>query len=114
MIATTLDNLIQTYIQDSKNTFDSIDPEKIVITTETLGEVLEKLLILNIRIWQLEDQASQLKQAGDLESYAQYKKKLDVCFKVKRPALVAAIDALLINMIKNPASADSTNIKLYK
>ncbi len=108
-----LNDLVQAYIQENKAIFADMDPEKILVTTETIGEVIEKLLILNIRIWQLEDQASLLKQAGDLNKYATLKTKLDSCFKIKRPALVSAIDILIKDAIEHPKTVDSTNVKIY-
>lgn len=102
-----LDSLISDYIQENKDNFHNTDPNNILLTSETIGEVIEKLLILNIRIWQLEDNASIEKKLGHVETYAQLKSKLDTCFKVKRPHLVATLDSML-------SSIPSENIKIYK
>lgn len=102
--------LLEKYINENKDNFNQIDPSIMVLTSETIGEVIEKLLILNIRIWQLEDQASLAKQANDMTTYATLKNKLDTCFKVRRPALVSVLDAMLNKTI----SEDAANIKIYK
>jgi hypothetical protein len=41
------------------------------------GEIIEKLIILHIRIWMLEDKSSEVKNDTDL---ADIKRKIDTCF----------------------------------
>jgi len=65
------------------------------IASETLGEVVEKFLILHIRIWNLEDAAGLAASEGDAESLMILRKKLDECDKVVRPRLMAAIGQML-------------------
>lgn len=81
----------------------------VYIGSETVGEVIEKLIILNIRIWMLEDDAALAKSQGCIEEYAGLKKKLDYCFKIIRPRLVAALDGLLYGV-----NSDAVSFKHYK
>lgn len=87
-------------------------PEEIVyIQTDNLGEVIEKLVILHIRTWMLEDAMQEAKTDTEL---ADLKRKVDICFKVKRPNLVQAINQLIDNAIAHNKSLREDSVKLYK
>lgn len=87
-------------------------PEEIVyIQTDNLGEVIEKLVILHIRTWMLEDAMQEAKTDTEL---ADLKRKVDICFKVKRPNLVQAINQLVDNAIAHNKSLREDSVKLYK
>ena len=81
------------------------------IETDSLGETVEKLAILHIRTWMLEDA---IQQASTNYEIADLKKKIDICFKVKRPKYVAAINAMIDNSIKTGRSLQEESVKLYK
>ena len=81
------------------------------IQTDSLGEVLEKLVIIHIRMWMLEDAAS-LSETD--EELAGIKRKIDTCFKVKRPMYVAAINRLIDGAITDGKSLVEESVKLYK
>jgi len=72
-----------------------------IIETDNLGEVIEKLSILHCRMWYLEDAISDAK--SDLE-IAELKKKIDICFKSKRPKYVEAINRMVENSIRQGKS----------
>ena len=57
----------------------------VFVETDSLGEVIDKLIIVHIRAWMLEDTIHKNISDADL---ALVKRKLDVCFKQKRPKLV--------------------------
>jgi hypothetical protein len=86
-------------------------PEIEYIETDNLGEVVEKLSILHIRTWMLEDAIQQAQSDAEI---AELKKKIDICFKVKRPKLVQAINLLVDNSIAKNKSLREDSVKLYK
>lgn len=81
------------------------------IETDNLAEVVEKLVILHIRMWMLED--TMLVAKTD-EEIASIKKKCDICFKVKRPRYVEAINLMVDNAIEQGRSLREDSVKIYK
>jgi len=79
--------------------------------SDSIGEVLEKLAILHIRTWHLEDA---MQAAKSDEELADLKRKVDICFKVKRPKLVAALNAMIDDAIVHNKSLREESVKLYK
>lgn len=79
--------------------------------SDSFGEVLEKLAILHIRTWHLEDA---MQSAQSDEELADLKRKVDICFKVKRPKLVAALNAMIDDAIVRNKSLREESVKLYK
>ena len=86
-------------------------PDVEYIETDNLGEVVEKLSILHIRTWMLEDAIQEAKTDSEV---AELKRKIDICFKVKRPKLVQAINLLIENAIVSGKSLREDSVKLYK
>lgn len=86
-------------------------PDVEYIKTDNLGEVIEKLVILHIRTWMLEDA---IQAATSDEHIAELKRKIDICFKSKRPNLVQAINLLVDDAISNAKSLREDSVKLYK
>ena len=86
-------------------------PDIIFSETDNLGEVVEKLCILHIRTWMLEDAAQ---EATTDEELGVLKRKIDICFKQKRPRLVQAINRQVSNAIINKTSLIEDSVKLYK
>jgi hypothetical protein len=81
------------------------------VATDNLGEVIEKLVILHIRTWYLEDA---IQAATSDEVVADLKRKVDQCFKVKRPRFVTAINMMVDDAIKHNKSVREDSVKLYK
>jgi hypothetical protein len=81
------------------------------IETDNLGEVVEKLSILHTRMWMLEDAIQEAKSDSEV---ADLKRKIDICFKVKRPRLVQAINLLVDNAIASGKTLREDSVKLYK
>lgn len=81
------------------------------VYTDNLGEIVEKLTILHIRTWMLEDA---IQAAQTPEEIATLKKKIDICFKIKRPNLVQALNRTVDDAIKNGRSLVEDSVKLYK
>lgn len=99
-----------------KETIDSVLskrelPEVEYIQTDNLGEVVEKLAILHIRTWMLEDA---IQEAKTDEEIADLKRKIDICFKSKRPKLVQAINLLVDDAISQNKGLREDSVKLYK
>ena len=86
-------------------------PDVEYIETDNLGEVVEKLSILHTRMWMLEDA---IQEAGTDAEVADLKRKIDICFKVKRPRLVQAVNLLVDNAISQSKSLREDSVKLYK
>jgi hypothetical protein len=82
-----------------------------IIETDNLGEVIEKLSILHCRMWYLEDAISDAKTDSEI---ADLKKKIDICFKSKRPKYVEAINRMVDNSIRQGKSLIEDSVKLYK
>ena len=99
-----------------KETVDSVlskgeMPDTEYIATDNLGEIIEKLAIIHIRMWMLEDA---IQEATSDEQIAELKRKCDICFKVKRPKFVQAINVLVDDAIANGKSLREDSVKLYK
>jgi len=86
-------------------------PDVEYIETDNLGEVVEKLSILHTRMWMLEDA---IQAATTNDEIATLKKKIDICFKVKRPKYVQAINRMIEVAIQTNKSLVEDSVKLYK
>jgi hypothetical protein len=86
-------------------------PDVEYIETDNLGEVIEKLAILHIRTWMLEDAIGEAQSDSEI---ADIKKKIDICFKVKRPKFVQAINAMVDKAILTNKSLTEDSVKLYR
>ena len=86
-------------------------PDVEYIETDNLGEVVEKLSILHTRMWMLEDAIQEAKTDAEV---ADLKRKIDICFKVKRPRLVQAVNLLVDNEIASGKTLREDSVKLYK
>jgi hypothetical protein len=86
-------------------------PDVEYIETDNLGEVVEKLSILHTRMWMLEGAIQEAKTDAEV---ADLKRKIDICFKVKRPRLVQAVNLLVDNAIASGKTLREDSVKLYK
>jgi len=82
-----------------------------VVATDNLGEVIEKLCILHIRTWFLEDMIGVAKTD---EEVASLKRKIDTCFKQKRPQYIQAINRMVDAAILNGRTLTEDSVKIYK
>lgn len=106
-------NIIEKCIKDTveKTLSEQNVPDIEYVETDNLGEVIEKLAILHIRTWMLEDAIQEAKSNDEI---AELKKKIDICFKVKRPKLVQAINLMVENSIRSNKTLVEDSVKLYK
>jgi len=84
-------------------------PENLVVT-DNLTEVIEKMIILHIRTWMLEDKIGIA--ISDTE-VADLKRKIDICFKVKRPQYIQAINRMIDDAIINKNTIKEDSVKSY-
>ena len=92
----------------SQNTMP--DAPKELVQTDNLGEVIDKMVIVHIRAWMLEDAIG--KTDDDLE-YAKLKRKGDILFKNRRPRLVEAVNRLVDKAIIDGKSLTEDSVKFY-
>lgn len=80
---------------------------------DSFAELLDKFIVLHIRCWKLEDYIA---EAQTDRRIADAKRKLDYCFKDRRPKLTKAINSFLdVYISKNHARIFSVeNTKVYE
>ena len=108
-IGTKLDNYIRNTIKTTldKDRFPDYDD----VYTDTFSELIDKLSIVHIRYWYLEDAMAAAKSDEEL---VKLRKKSESLFKEKRPMLVAGLDKLIIKMINGEIDYIPVNTKDYK
>lgn len=87
-------------------------PELPEVFTDNVAEIVEKLIIVHIRMWFLEDACGA--SYGDDTKLAELKRKIDICFKQKRPALVQGLNKILDEAVRNGKILAEQEVKLYK
>lgn len=108
---TVLDDFIKERVAEVLDKRQIPDEPAQYIETDNLAEVIEKLVILHIRMWMLEDT---MREATTNEDIATIKKKCDICFKVKRPRYVEAVNLMVDNAIESGRSLREDSVKLYR
>jgi len=80
--------------------------------SENFSEILDRFIVLHIRMWKLEDCVGIAKNDHEI---AELKRKIDYCFKDRRPKLINAINTYLdIYIDKNHHKKFSEiNVKKY-
>jgi hypothetical protein len=81
--------------------------------SESFAEILDRFIVLHIRTWKLEDAIA---EASSDSEVADLKRKIDYCFKDRRPKIIKAINSFLDVYVNknNPKSFSEENVKLYK
>jgi hypothetical protein len=110
MLGETVEDIIKNTVNDVLS-LRKIPDLKDQVYTDSMGEVIEKLCILHIRMWMIEDQ---LGLAKTDEEIASLKKKTDICFKIKRPKLVAAVNQMFNDALLNNKNLVEDSVKQYK
>ena len=111
MIGEKIEEIIFNKTKEILNKSKEVDLPEDIIETDNIGEVIEKLSILHCRMWYLEDAISDAKTDSEI---AEIKRKIDICFKVKRPKYVEAINRMMEKSIKTGKSLIEDSVKLYK
>ena len=109
-ITQTIEDIITKTIQVTLRQDDIPSLPSSLVATDNLAEVIEKLTILHIRTWMLEDAVG---ETNDLKQIGQLKKKIDICFKQKRPQYIQAINAMLDDALKNGKDIAEESVKSY-
>ena len=110
-IGQTIENIIKQVVTDTLNKSKNVEMPPDIIETDNLGEVIEKLSILHCRMWYLEDAVGIAKTD---EEVADLKRKVDICFKQKRPKYVEAINRMVEKSIIEGKSLIEDSVKMYK
>jgi len=102
------DNAIKSRVEEilKENKF----PEYDSVYSDTFSELIDKLIIVHIRYWYLEDAMASCKTDEEL---VKYRKKSESLFKEKRPMLVESLDKLFINLINGKINYQPINTKKY-
>jgi len=82
------------------------------VYSDTFSELIDKLIIVHIRYWMLEDQMGLNK--NDTLKVGSLKLKADNLFKEKRPMLVEALDKMIIKIAAGEVKYTPLNNKLYR
>lgn len=109
MIGKELDKYIKDKVKEilDKNKFpDCYDN----VYSDTLAELIDRLVIVHIRYWYLEDALSNAKTDEEL---VMYRKKSESLFKEKRPMLVESFDKLIFNLLEGKVKYTPINVKKY-
>jgi hypothetical protein len=110
-IASVIEAAMNEKIRETLNADGIPDLPNDLVATDNLGEVIEKLCILHIRTWFLEDMIGVAKTD---EEVASLKRKIDTCFKQKRPQYIQAINRMVDAAILNGRSLTEDSVKIYK
>ena len=111
MIGEKIEDIIRDTVNKVLSKSKNVELPDDIIETDNLGEVIEKLAILHCRMWYLEDEIG---AATDDHRIADMKRKIDICFKQKRPKFVEAINRMVENSINTNKSLIEDSVKLYK
>jgi len=111
MIEKKIEEIIKNKVHEILNKNKNVELPEDIIETDNIGEVIEKLAILHCRMWYLEDAMADAKDDHEL---ADLKRKVDICFKQKRPKYVQAINRMIDNAIINNKSLVEDSVKKYK
>ena len=106
-----LEKLIKKRIRDLLNRSKRVALPHGLIETDSIAEVIEKLIILHCRMWYLEDAVGAARTDKEV---ADLKRKIDICFKEKRPKYVEAINRMIDNAILEGKSLAEDSVKFYK
>lgn len=112
ILGQTIESVIQKTVTEILNKSKEIEMPSDIIETDNLAEVIEKLSILHCRMWYLEDAIAE--NYGNDAKVAELKRKIDICFKQKRPMYVEAINRMVEKSIIEGKSLISDSVKLYK
>ena len=110
MIGEKIENIIQKKIYQILKSNNNVDLPNDIIETDNIGEVIEKLAILHCRMWYLEDAISNTQSDSEI---ADLKRKIDICFKQKRPKYVEAVNRMIENSIKTGKTLIEDSVKFY-
>lgn len=106
-----MDNQLDIFIKNSVEKAMAAKSHEIqeYVNTDNLAEIIEKLIILHIRVWNLEDDCAN----ADDATIASLKRKIDICFKDKRPKYLEAINQIIQNAVLHEKDIYEQSVKHY-
>ena len=111
MIGENIDDFIKEYVNRVLSESSEMpDIPADLVATDNIGEVIEKSIILHIRTWMLEDKIG---IATNDTEIADLKRKIDICFKQKRPSYIQALNRMIDNAIRTGNSLIEDSVKNY-
>ena len=110
MIGETIDKCITDYVNIVLEEGGMPELPDDLVVKDNIGEVIEKSIILHIRTWMLEDKIGLSTTDSEV---ADLKRKIDICFKKKRPQYIQAINRMMDNAIVNKKSLTEDSVKNY-
>jgi hypothetical protein len=111
MIGEKIENIIKNVVTETLNKSKNVEMPPDIIETDNIGEIIEKLSILHCRMWYLEDAIGSSDSDTEI---ADLKRKIDICFKQKRPKYVEAINRMIDKSIIDGKSLIEDSVKFYK
>ena len=111
MLGESIEKIIQNTVSDILSKSKNVELPEDIIMTDSVGEVIEKLCILHCRMWYLEDAIGMTESDNEI---VDLKRKIDICFKVKRPKYVQAINRMVDNSVIHGKSLIEDSVKHYK
>ena len=117
MIAEKIETIIESKIKDILNKSKKVDLPGDIIETDNIGEVIEKLIILTTRVWYLEDRIGELILLNNPkynQEIVDLKKKIDICFKQKRPNYIQSLNKIVESAILTGKKIEEDSVKIYK
>jgi hypothetical protein len=111
MVGEKIEEIIKNKVNEILTISKNVEMPNDLIETDNIGEVIEKLAILHCRMWYLEDSISSADSDSEI---ADLKRKIDICFKVKRPKYVQAVNRMIENSIVTNKSLVEDSVKHYK
>jgi hypothetical protein len=111
MVGEKIEEIIKNKVNEILTISKNVGMPDDLIETDNIGEVIEKLAILHCRMWYLEDSISAAKNDSEI---ADLKRKIDICFKVKRPKYVQAVNRMIENSVVTGKSLVEDSVKHYK
>jgi hypothetical protein len=112
-----IEDIIKTTVHNILNKSKNVEMPNDVVFTDNFGEILEKLIILTTRVWYLEDRIGELILLNDPkynQEIVDLKKKIDICFKQKRPNYIQSLNRIIEAAILNGKKIEEDSVKLYK
>ena len=117
MIGEKIEDLIREKVHTILNKSKEVDIPEDAVFTDNFGEILEKLIILTTRVWYLEDRIGELISLNDPkynQEIVDLKKKIDICFKQKRPNYIQSLNKIVEAAILNGRKIEEDSVKIYK
>ena len=111
MVGEEIEKIIESKVKEILNSDKKVELPNDYIETDSIGEVIGKLSILHCRMWYLEDLISEAKSDSEISDI---KRKIDICFKIKRPKYVEAINRMIEKSVLTGKSLVEDSVKLYK